>query len=709
MSATAIHVTDMHCAACVRKIEADLRTLSFVDSIRINPVRRLVHVTHQLQSGDFELLQRIEALGFAPQLRSQAAVGVRQDNKRAIKQLGIAGICMMQIMMATLGIYFGEFWGMQPFARDLLNWACLVFSLPIMGYSAVPFFRGALGAVQRGMNMDVPVAIAIVLAFTVSVWNLLSGKPETYFDSVAMFTFLLLGARQIDAALKRKVSADDLAFQQASNTVARWDQDRWQHCDIDAVLAGDRLRVNEGATFPVDATLLDDRAVIDEASLSGESQWVNRLEGEVLYAGTINRGAAVQCRATGPAVESRAARIQHLADRIDLEQAPFGRLANRVAGWFVPTVLIAAACTTIGWTLLGSEQAVRAGLAVLIVSCPCALALAIPAALTAAMAHLRRCGLLLADSGFVELAPAINQLYVDKTGTLTLPDLTLQQTELLGSKNADYCRTLAASLQRYSSHPIARAFANISDQTDWELSDVETVPGQGVRGRYDCAGNLAEVRIGSAEFCGAGQTQQPGTIMLSMNGEPLARFTLGADLRSDAANAIARLQQRGLHITMLSGDQEAACALVAHALQIEYRGAMQPEDKCQYLQDHRGANDKALYVGDGINDALAFSAADMAIATLETTDLVRTRADGTLLTAQLHAIADLFDTADKTRQVMHQNLFWAVIYNLIAIPSAMLGLMPPWLAAIGMACSSILVLLNATRLLGAPTQTGVAG
>lgn len=700
MTTTAIHVADMHCAACIRKIETALTPLAFVDSIRINPVRRLVHVTHQLHSGDFELLQRIEALGFAPVLRGQAAAGESQDHKRAVKRLGIAGICMMQIMMATLGIYLGEFWGMEPFARDLLNWACFAFSLPIMGYCAVPFFESAAGALRRGMNMDVPVAIAIATAFGLSCWNLLTGNPETYFDSVAMFTFLLLGARHIDAALKRKVSDDDMQFAPAAALVARLQNGQWQDCEVGDVVPGDELFIPEGALIPADGVLLADRAILDEASLSGEAQWVTRERDDALFAGTCNRGAAIRYRVTVAARNSRAAKIQQLADRIDLTQAPLGRLANQVAGWFVPAVLIAAAGTSVAWALLGSEQAARAGLAVLIVSCPCALALAIPAALTAAMAQLRRRGLLLADSSFMELAPTITQLYIDKTGTLTLPTLSLRSATALSSHSSAYCLALAAKLQNFSSHPIAEAFVDYlptpgSEFHDLQLEDPETVPGAGVRARL--AGQ--ELRIGTPEFCAIALDAAPNSVYLSLNQQPLARFTLASELRSDVQAAIERLQSRGLQITMLSGDQPANCAALAAELGIDFRGDMQPEDKWQYLRSRRGLHDKALFVGDGINDALAFSEADMSIATLETSDLVRSRSDGTLLTARLGAIADLFDTADRTRRVMYQNLLWAVAYNLIAIPSAMLGLVPPWLAAIGMASSSIIVLLNATRLL----------
>ncbi|MGI9325259.1 MAG: heavy metal translocating P-type ATPase [Pseudomonadales bacterium] len=704
MSATAIRIEDMHCAACVAKISRALGHLPFVDDFQVNPVRRQIHVTHHAIDGDFQILQSIEALGFKPTLKQQSNNGDANERRARIKRLGIAGICMMQVMMASLAIYFGEFWGMDAYARTLLAWAAGIFCLPIIGYCATPFFRSAWRAFDQGMNMDVPIALAIALAFGVSVFNLLADRPGIYFDSVAMFTFLLLGARHIDAALRQKVSADDQLFASAPKTVQRLVGNSTQTYPLDRVAPNDRLLIAEGELIPVDALLIDAQAMIDEASFSGEAEWVYKHSGERLYAGTYNRGAALVCRAISQASDSRVAQIERLADHISLAKAPLARLADRIAGWFVPAILIAAAATTLGWWLAGSGQALSAGLAVLIVSCPCALALAIPAALSAAMAQLRRQGILLTDSSILELAPQVTELCFDKTGTLTLPELKLLETQVLGHLSERDCLALAAQLQSYSSHPIAKAFSSAQEpapvqELEFALSRPQVIAGQGVSALLA----TEALKIGTPEFCGLDEVAEPGTVYFSLASRPLARFRLGVEIRPDTKTAIARLQDAGLHITMLSGDQVATCRDLAASLGIDFAGALQPEDKLNTVRSQRQSGAKVMFVGDGINDALAFSEADVSIATLETSDLVRAKAGATLLTSRIGAIADLFDTSNRARAVIRQNLAWAALYNLIAIPSAIAGLMPPWLAAVGMASSSTIVMLNAVRLLRKPT------
>jgi Cu2+-exporting ATPase len=739
MTSTAIQVDDMHCAACIRKVETQLRDLAFVESFSINPVRKLISVTHHASDGDFQLLQSIEALGFAPTLRRQAGAS-SASNKAQIKRLGIAGICMMQVMTASIGLYFGDAWGMQDSIVTLLTWASLVLCLPIVGYCALPFFASASSAWKRGMNMDVPIALAISLAFGVSVVNTLQGTGHTYYDSVAMFTFLMLASRQIDSSLKRRVSDDDRHFTAAPRTVQRLTADGAQTCAVAALQVGDQVLIAEGQRLPVDGQLLSTRAVLDESNLSGEADWVAKTRGDDLYAGTCNRGAGLECQVSALPQNSRAAQIEALADRITLVKAPLARLADRVAAWFVPSVLLLALATFVGRTLLGAPDAFSAALAVLIVSCPCALALAVPAALTAAMARLRRQGLLLTDSAVLEQIPTITAAYLDKTGTLTLPQLKLQTVEALGQLSESQCLSLAQSLQRHSSHPIARAFfdpmspalkpALNPTSADWNLNEVVSVPGQGLKatahlnvskvpskvpGKVSGEGAAVPLRIGSAEFCGLPQPNHPNVVYLATateapaasEGQALARFTLQMSLRPDTQSAIERLRGYNLDITMLSGDHLANCEPLAEQLGIAFAGEQSPEAKRRHLLARRAAGDRVLFVGDGINDALAFAEAEVGICTLETTDLVRARASGALLTQRLGALADLFDVSFRTRRIVYQNLLWALLYNGIAIPCAMAGLMPPWLAAAGMASSSTLVLLNATRLL-TPTSAVVA-
>lgn len=722
MTATAIHIEDMHCAACIHKVEVRLHELPFVESFSINPVRRLVSVIHSAKDGDFQLLQCIEELGFAPRLRRQAGTST-PSNKAQIKRLGIAGICLMQVMTASVGLYFGDAWGMQDSMVGLLTWASLILCLPVVAYCAVPFFVSARAALQRGMNMDVPIALAITLAFGVSVVNTVQGSGDTYFDSVAMFTFLMLASRQIDSSLKRRVGDDDQYFSNAPTTVQRLSAAGVQRCAVSELSVGDRVLIEEGQRLPIDGQLLAASAVLDESNLSGEADWVVKTQGETLYAGTCNRGAGFECQVSALPEHSRAAQIEALADRITLVKAPLARLADQVATWFVPTVLLLALITFIGHLVLGSPNAFSAALAVLIVSCPCALALAVPAALTAAMARLRRQGLLLTDSAVLEQIPKITSVYVDKTGTLTLPRLQLKSVEALGELTEAQCLALAQSLQRHSSHPIARAFVDglaslpnhlLGEASDpvthhWPLENVVSLPGQGLkaRGRLDVnrvgdtggEGACESIRIGKPEFCGLSQPNDPNVIYLAADGKALARFQLQMGLRSDTQSAIERLREYKLNITMLSGDHRANCEPLAEHLGIAFVGEQSPEAKRAHLLTQREVGERVLFVGDGINDALAFAEADVGICTLETSDLVRARASGALLTQRLGALADLFDISFRTRRVVIQNLLWALLYNGIAIPCAMAGLMPPWLAAVGMASSSTLVLLNATRLL----------
>lgn len=702
MSSTAIAIDDMHCAACVRKIRGALGELPFVQGMAVNPVRRQVHVQHNQADGDFQLLAAIEALGFHPRLARQAARDGKAARRAQLKRLGVSGICMMQVMMATTAIYFGDHWGMEAGTRMLLRWALLVFSLPIALYAAVPFYRSALASLRQGINMDVPIALAISISFGVSVWNLMTGTAHLYFDSVAMFTFLMLVARHVDGALKTAISTDDERFAAPPGEVSRWNGQDWVAAPVATIVPGDRLRIDEGAALPVDAELTDAKAQLDEAALTGEADWITRHRGDPLFAGTFNRGARLECRALAPADRSRAAQIHRLAEQVALSRSPLARLADRVAGVFVPVVLALAAITTAGWTLLGAPAPLQAGLAVLIVSCPCALALAVPAALSASMANLRRQGLLLTDSAVLEEVPRITQLYFDKTGTLTLPTLSIRHRLLLADWADPECLALARALQAHSTHPIARAFAasGAEPQQPLALTDVETVTGRGIRGTFEGQ----EVRMGQADFCGMDTPPSTTGIYLTIAARPLACYELGSAPRADLAETIDRLRRQGVEITLLSGDREEACQAIAAPLNMSWVAGLSPEQKLAHLEAHRGAKDRALFVGDGINDGPAFAAADIAVATLETSDLVRSQADATLLSSRLAPLADLFEMSRRCRRVMVQNLLWAASYNLIAIPSAMAGAMPPWLAAIGMATSSVLVLLNATRLLSAPAR-----
>ncbi|MEZ5550760.1 MAG: cation-translocating P-type ATPase [Pseudomonadales bacterium] len=735
MTISTISVSDMHCAACSSKIRQALAGLQGIHAAHINPAKRMVFVDHDQTLSALELLRQIESAGFSPAL----AGGDDHDavQRVLLKRLGIAGLAMMQVMMAAFALYAGAFNGMEPAYVRLLELTSLIFCIPVVCYSAVPFFRNALSVLAnpgRGINMDVPIALAIAIAFTASLLATVRGTGDVYYDSVVMFTFLLLGARYIDNRLRRRFDASSSLLAALPAFATRLRDGTRESISVAAIRAGDQIRVGEGEQVPVDGVLISTLATLDEALLTGESDWVRRSAGDAVYAGTLNRGASFEIRATAAYERSRIADIAALADRAEIRNAPSVQLADRVAAVFVPGILTIAALTFVVWSFIDPDRALLACLTVLVVSCPCALSLATPATLTAAMSRLRQFGIVLTRSSALEEMLKIDRVFFDKTGTLTLHEPTIQSIEILDPTfSKARCLALAASLQQYSAHPYARAFATrafatrafanpgrgsnagrtgamgavdpvgtldsveILDGVE-TLDSVETVTGQGVRGLW----HGRSVKIGSPTFAGSEADVHSRAVYLAVDGLPRARFTLSDQIREDALGSVTALKSLGIEPVMLSGDADSRCAETAAELDIGYLARQTPESKLAHLDQQKADGHQVLMVGDGINDVPVLARADVSVAVVEASDLVKSKADVLLLTRRLGPLVDLFTIARTAGRITRQNMLWALIYNGIAIPVAALGFMPPWLAALGMASSSTLVMLNASRLLHTP-------
>ncbi len=702
MSICTISVSDMHCAACAGKIRRALTTLDDIQATHINPVRRQVLVEHGNATDPLEILSTIESAGFSPTLSGLDDHDARQRD--LLKRLGIAGLAMMQVMMAAIALYAGALDGIEPVYEHLLQYTSLIFTIPVVCYSAVPFFTSALSGLKPGgrLSMDVPIALAIAIAFSTSLLATMSGQGEVYYDSVVMFTFLLLGARYIDNRLQHRFELTSQLLAALPSTAWRLSAGEPVSVPVAELSAGDEVWVPEGAQVPVDGTLLDARALLDEAVLTGESDWLEKSAAATVYAGTLNRGPAFRLRAAGTVDQSRIADIAQLAEQAEVRDADITRLTDRIAAVFIPTVLGLATLTFIGWQLVEPSRALIAALTVLVVSCPCALSLATPAALTAAMTRLRQLGVVLTNSQTLERVLDVDRIYIDKTGTLTTDTPSIEQTDVLQERAdlPDYL-TLAAALQRASSHPYARAFHTLEVSPALALTGVETVTGQGVRALLPSAGADREVRIGSAAFTGANNlgAAEDRDVFLAVDGEPVARFVLSNQIRADAVSSINALKALGVAPVMLSGDSEKRCAETAAALDIDYLARQTPEAKLAAIRAEQAAGRSVLMLGDGINDVPVLAGADISAAVVEASDLVKSKADVLLLSSRLAPLAGLLGLARRTRRITRQNLIWAAAYNLTAIPIAAFGFMPPWLAALGMAASSTLVMLNATRLL----------
>lgn len=702
MSICTISVSDMHCAACAGKIRHALTTLNDIKATHINPVRRQVLVEHGTATDPLEILNTIESAGFSPTLAGLDDHDARQRD--LLKRLGIAGLAMMQVMMAAIALYAGALDGIEPVYERLLQLTSLFFTIPVVCYAAMPFFTSAIGGLANGgrLSMDVPIALAIAIAFSTSLFNTMTGAGEVYYDSVVMFTFLLLGARYIDNRLQHRFELTGHLLAALPKSAWRLEQGEQRSVAVSDLARGDSVWVPEGSQVPVDGVLTDARAVLDEAVLTGESDWVEKPTRATVYAGTLNRGPAFAMEATGTVDQSRLADIADLAEQAEVGDADITRLTDRVAGIFIPTVLGLATITFIGWQLVDPSRALVAALTVLVVSCPCALSLATPAALTAAMTRLRQIGVVLTNSQTLERVLEVSRVYIDKTGTLTTDAPRIEQVEVLDDELGKAgCLALAASLQRHSSHPFARAFHDLDVSTGPKLSGVETVTGQGVRAQLEQESGAREIRIGSAAFAGGPGADDADDrhVYLAVDQQPVARFVLSNQIRPDATASISTLKSLGVSPVMLSGDSEQRCAETAQTLGIDYLARQTPEAKLAAIRADQADGQRVLMLGDGINDVPVLAGADVSAAVVEASDLVKSKADVLLLSSRLAPLAGLFSLARRSRRITRQNLLWAAAYNLTAIPIAAFGFMPPWLAALGMAASSTLVMLNATRLL----------
>ena len=696
MTLTTISVADMHCAACSNKISNALAHLCDIENLQFNPVRRQVFVTHADTLPSATLIEQIELAGFHPQLAGDSSV-VWKENHTLLKRLGIAGLGMMQVMMVQGALYAGMFQGMDEGIRRLLEFTALMFCIPVVVYSAVPFFRSALTSIRHGLNMDAPIALAVTIAFSVSLWHTLAGRGEVYYDSVVMFTFLMLGARYLEQRLRQRLGVADSLLANMPRTALRIVNGQYVATALVQVCAGDQLWIEEGAHVPVDGTLVSAHARLEEALLTGESDWQDKITGDVIYAGTLNRGAAFQLNVTADLAHSRAAEIDQLAQTALEAKHSLASIADRVARIFIPGILAIAATTYWVWLQISPEQALSAALAVLVVSCPCALSLATPAALTAALTRLRQGGVVVKNSRALEITRSLTQVFFDKTGTLTHPRARIERVEVLGNFDQNVCLEWAAGLQAHSSHPLAQAFKR---RNVVPAANINVITGQGVSGELDGR----QVRIGSAEFCGfmIRPSADNKLVYLSVDNTPAAIFYLTSSIREDAENTITDLKKRGLAVQMLSGDNPENCAAVAQQVGINFIATSLPEAKPEVLKAAQRDAGGVMYVGDGVNDLPALASADISVATMETSDLVKSKADVMLLTRRLGAITDFFNIGARTQKIMHENLLWALGYNLIAIPLAAFGYAPPWAAALGMSASSLIVMLNATRILNTP-------
>ena len=706
----ALLVDGMRCGACVWLLETWLARQPGVKSVAVNFATRRARVRFDAAHGGLRaILDAFSRIGYRayPYDPARREALVRRESRALLLRAALALLGMMQVMMFAVPAYVSVD-GVAPEYQRLLDWASLVLALPVVGYCAAPFFAGAWRDVRTGRpGMDVPIALGIAAAFLASVYATVYGEGDVYFDSVTMFIALVLAARWLELRMRERAGdALEATARDLPGTAERLDgyPDERVSCTVAAtrLVSGDVVCVPAGAVVPADGAIVEGRSSVEEALLTGESWPRAKDVGDRVLAGSVNRESPLVVRVDAAGEATTLGALARLVERAAAERPRIARLAERVATVFVAGLLVLAGGTAIAWWFADPARALPVAIAVLVVSCPCALSLATPAALASAAGALGRRAILCVRADALERLAGVTHVVLDKTGTVTTGRLRLAGVASAGTLSADRCVAIAAALERGSSHPLARALTErASDRV--VARDIVAIPGEGVEGTIDGVryrfGRAEWAATTSDEVAGEDGSSRATRVALAAEGVPLATFRVGDALRPDAAALVTALRARGLRVTLLSGDRAGAVADSARAIGVDdWHAAASPEDKRAFVAALQRGGARVAMVGDGLNDAPSLACADVSIALGSAATLTRWTADVVVLGEDLARVAFAADAARRTFRVIRQNLAWAALYNVVAIPLAAAGHLSPLAAALGMSVSSLAVVANAWRL-----------
>jgi len=709
-------VQGMYCAACADTVEGALQHLPGVERAHVHAAtRRLTLRWDPAQTSMSSLARAVGETGYRL-LPMQQALSISErlrETRQALWRLFVAGFCSMQVMMYAWPAYVTEPGEIPADIDQLLRWASWVLSLPVVFFASGPFFSSAWRDLKQGrVGMDTPVSIGILVTFLVS--SAATFDPtgpwgnEVWFDSLTMFVFFLLGGRYLELkARDRTAGALDSLMNRLPEVCDRKKADGdFETVSIRRLVLGDVVRLQAGQAFPADGALLSPSATVDEALLTGESRPVIRAQGDALVAGSFNLGGPVLLRVDKLGRDTRFAQIVSLMEKASTEKPRLAILADRIAAPFLVAVLVAAAFAGWYWWQIDHTKALAVAVAVLIVTCPCALSLATPAAMLTSAGALARRGILVRRLQAFESLANINAVVFDKTGTLTHDRLVLSEVHTRAGERRDQALALAGEMAAGSLHPVSRALAAAAELDGTKrdaLTELTEVAGQGMQA---LGADGTCLRLGSAAFCGlpvpevaASDAGDSPRVFLSDKQGWLATFDLQEGLRDDARAAVAALRALGVRTWLLSGDRESAAQQVGQAVGVDHviAGAT-PEQKLAEVAALQAQGLKLAMVGDGLNDGPVLARADTSFALGHAAPLAQAQSDYVIQGGQVMDVVLTLQQARSTLRVVRQNLMWAAIYNLVCVPLALFGFMPPWLAGLGMAGSSLLVIGNALRL-----------
>jgi P-type Cu2+ transporter len=706
-------IEGMYCPACSLAVEQALAQNPGVRGVQVNGATATARIVWSpgpaRPSHWFTALKRAGYAGLPAGDLLTAAPRVHAQRLLLWRWL-VAGFCMMQVMMYALPAYLAEPGDITPDVQALLGWASWILTLPVLVFSCRPFFQPAWRDLRRlRIGMDVPVALGILIAFGAS--TAASFEPQgsfggqIWYDSITMFVFFLLSGRLLEQRLRdRTAGALEALVRRLPDTVLRQNAaGEFERVPSRRLAAGDRIRVLPGEIFPADGTVVEGESRVDEALLTGESHPVPRGKAEGVVAGSQNLSGALVVDVERTGRETRFAAIVALMERASMDKPQLAQLADRIATPFLAAVLLASGAAALWWWSAGAAHALGVAVAVLIVTCPCALSLATPAASLAAAGALARRGVLVRRLQALESCAELDTIVFDKTGTLTEHSVRVTRVDTRDGVTQQEALAAAAALASHSLHPASMAIAAAAGAAAWAASQVEEIAGSGMQGNVSgpCGWERLHMRLGSASFChvAEGQSGAAKQVYLADSQGWLATFELDEALRADAAGAVSALQRLNLRVQLLSGDQIPAVRRLAQRAGIDSCwGRQSPEDKLVHVRRLQQGFHRVAMVGDGMNDGPVLARADVSIAVGQAVPLAQARSDFLILGGQLSVVPALLRHARKTRRVVRQNLAWAAAYNALCVPLAIAGWMPPWAAGLGMAASSLIVVLNSARL-----------
>ncbi len=711
-----LYIEGIHCAACVWLLEQALNSCEGVSSASVSLVDNEAEVCWQSDDQKLSnIVQLIHQLGYRALPWSEDTNQRLQGEaeQTLLRRTGLAGLIMMQVGMFSIALYASGPNGMASEYKDLLHGFSLLLSTVLLLYSGRIFFQGAWRSMKRWrVSMDVPIALALTAAWTGSVVNTVRGSGDVYFDSICMFVFLLSGVRYLELKARNRYAHLDQKGDLPPNCKILQDKENnlYSFVALQEIKIGDLIYVQRGEMIPVDGRLESESALVNEANISGEFLPVEKVQGQRVLSGSINQSNNLILRADKISENSCLQNIKRFSRQTKNQQTRFLASSDLIAQYFSFFIVVATALVSIVWYWLDPARVLEIDIAMLVITCPCALSLAAPSAFTVAANYLRKKGIIICNKNTLEKIKHIDQLAFDKTGTLTEGRFTLKQSHYFDNPHESVIDSIAFALQSWSEHPLAHAFQFKNDLIKIEKAASHTSAGVSalITDMRLPQSNIqqGEFRIGSRHFCAelykgplpdVDTASSLTTVWLVNATQCLACYELEDSLRADALLALNKLHRYSPFL--ISGDNAKVVEKTAHELGLnEWYSGCSPSEKLKILQEKQAKGHKLLMVGDGVNDLPVLAKADVSVAMNSANKLAQVEADCILLNNKISDLTDLIASANFTFKIMRQNYSWALLYNMLALPLAAMGLVPPWLAALGMSTSSLIVVLNAARI-----------